>query len=352
MLPNGNVVRPYGWHNPPSAGFLRAFQRCGSGKRGQLQCGNPAWRVLYAGFTMPRFEKWLHAATSNAPSDEIARSALAERLLAVAHYLKKSVGGKDEAEAVHQLRVWTRRAGAALDLFEPGVPKKTGERMEKTLHKLRKAAGDVRDCDVQKDRVKAMDEKLPMARRSLKKCRRKAERQLKRLRRELRKGDRFNLAIEQLLSRITWPKRHSSREAPPFATLCRRQLAPLATGFFRSARLDLSEFKNLHQMRIAGKGLRYALELAVAVIPERIHRQLYEALNELQDRAGEVCDQRAFLDSVKEWLGDAKKRKSQERLKALQRRERQRYEAAHRKFLKWWSEPRRRKFVSLWKKAF
>src|SRR5262249_11688616 len=152
------------------------------------------------------------------------------------------------------------------------------------------------------------------------------------------KGDRFGLETEQLLSRIAWPKRHSSREAPAFATLCRRQLAPLATNFFRRTRTDIGNFKNLHQMRISGKQLRYALELAIAVIPARIHRQLYDALNELQDKAGEVCDRRAFLDAVKEWLDDAKKKKSREQLKALQSREQLRYEVAHRRFLRWWSE--------------
>jgi CHAD domain-containing protein len=301
---------------------------------------------------MPRYEKWLHAAAPDAPSDEIARSALTERLLAVAHYLKNAVGGKDEAEAVHQLRVWTRRAGAALDLFEAGVPEKARKRMGKVLHKLRSAAGDARDCDVQMEQVKAMDPEPPQARRSLKKCRQKAEQRLKRLRKKLRKGNRFSLDIEELLSRIAWPKRHSSREAPPFGTLCRRQFAPLAADFFRHTKFDLSNFKNLHRMRIAGKQLRYALELAVTVIPARVHRQLYDALNELQDRAGAVCDQRAFLESVHEWLEDAKKKKIRERLTAMQSREQRRYEAGHRKFLRWWSESRRRKFVSLWKKAF
>jgi CHAD domain-containing protein len=266
--------------------------------------------------------------------------------------LKKAVGGKDEKEAIHQLRVWTRRAGAALDLFEPGVPDKAGKRMQKTLHKLRRAAGDVRDCDLQLDRVKAMDDEPPKAKRSLKKCQRKARRGLKKVRRKVRKGDWFELEIEQLLGRIAWPKRHSSREAPEFARFCRRQLAPLATDFFRHTRLDLGNFKNLHQMRIAGKHLRYGLELAVTIIPAQVHQRLYEALDELQDRAGEVCDQRAFLESVQDWLDSAKKKKSRERLSNLLRHERRRYEALHRKFLRWCSETRRRKFVSLWKKGF
>src|SRR5262249_17536056 len=153
-------------------------------KGGNYNAGTRHRQCSVAGFIMPRYEKWLHAATPDAPSDEIARSALAERLLAVAHYLKKAVGGKDEAEAVHQLRVWTGGAGSGLDLFEPGVPKKAGKWMAKTLHKLRSAAGDARDCDVQIEQVKEMDPEPPQARRSLKKCRRKAEQRLKRLRRK------------------------------------------------------------------------------------------------------------------------------------------------------------------------
>jgi len=312
----------------------------------------PGSDFALTGTVMPRYEKWLHAASAAAPSDEIARAALAERLLAVAHYLKKAVGGEDETEAIHQLRVWTRRAGAGLDLFEPGVPNKAGKRMQKTLRKLRRAAGGVRDCGLQLNRVKAIDDEPPKVRHSLQKCQQKAELRLKKLRRDVQKDNWFDLEIEQLLSRIAWPKRHSSRQAPAFAMLCRRQLATLGTDFFRQTKLDLGNFKNLHEMRIAGKRLRYALELAVAVIPTRIHQRLYDALNKLQDRAGEVCDQRAFLESIQGWLDDAKKKKSRERLTALLDRERRRYESLHQKFLRWWSEQRRRKLVSLWKKAF
>jgi len=133
--------------------------------------------------------------------------------------------------------------------------------------------------------------------------------------------------------------------------LCRRQLRPLGRDLFQRATLDLRNFKNLHEMRIAGKRLRYALELAVAVIPTRVHKRLYEALNQLQDGAGAVCDERSFLDSTQDWLEAAKKKKSRERLKKLLTQQRRRYDAAHRKFLRFWSQARRRQIESLWKKA-
>src|SRR6476646_9779482 len=97
---------------------------------------------------MPRYEKWLTGASPETPTDRVARRALRMRLRAVAHYLDKSVGGDDEAEHVHQIRVWSRRASAALRLFSPAVPKGAKNRVKKTLRRLRRRAGAIRDCDV------------------------------------------------------------------------------------------------------------------------------------------------------------------------------------------------------------
>src|SRR5262245_28181867 len=104
---------------------------------------------------MPRFQKWLIGPDPAAPCDEVARAALAERLLAVSHFLDKSIGGSHEAGAIHQLRVWTRRTSAALKLFEPAVPGSHRKWMKKTLRKLRRTAGAVRDCDVHLERLQS-----------------------------------------------------------------------------------------------------------------------------------------------------------------------------------------------------
>src|SRR6267142_160044 len=237
---------------------------------------------------MPRFQKWLIGVEPDAPADDVARGALAERLLAVSHFLDKSIGGSDEAEAIHQLRVWTRRAAAALKLFEPALPNSQRKRMTKTLRRLRRRGGAVRDCDVHLERLKNEHADVPeRVLGALKKQRRQARERLKAPRRRLRKDDRFQLQIERLLEAVAWPKRHSSREAPPFASFCRQQLKPLAAEFFKLADADLRDEETLHALRIAGKRLRYALELAPAVMPARIHHQLYESLDEVQDRLGE-----------------------------------------------------------------
>src|SRR5438874_3830494 len=257
---------------------------------------------------MPRFEKWLVGVSPERNADEVGRAAIAERLLAVSHYLDKAIGGSDEAEAIHQLRVWTRRAGAALKLFQPALPQAPRKRMQKWLRRLRRAGGAVRDCDVYLERLEK--ESSGAGRRlvkSLRRQRREARQKLKVLRRRLLKEDRFQTQIARLLERVAWPKRHSSRDAPSFAAFCRQQLAPLGAEFFDLADADLSDDATLHALRIAGKRLRYALELAPAAIEPGVHQQLYERLDEVQDRLGEVVDGQAAIDRLRDWLKEAKK---------------------------------------------
>jgi CHAD domain-containing protein len=300
---------------------------------------------------MPRYEKWLAGARPEQPADEVARAAIAERLLAVGHYLDKAIGSSDEAEAIHQLRVWTRRAAASLKLFEPALPKTPRKRMQKKLRKLRHAGGAVRDCDVYLERLEK--ESSGAARRlakSLRQERRKARQQLKALRRRLLKGDHFQTQIATLLERVAWPKRHSSRDAPPFAAFCRQQLAPQGGKFFDLADADLNDDETLHALRIAGKRLRYALELAPTAIEPAVHRQLYERLDEAQDRLGEVVDQLAAIDRLRDWLDEAQK-KHRDKLRALLSREQQRLDRLRQKLIRWWSPARRQRFRKLWQRA-
>ena len=56
--------------------------------------------------------------------------------------------GRKNAERVHQLRVATRRAAAALDLYHDFVPRKIAKKMDARLKRIRRTAGDIRDCDM------------------------------------------------------------------------------------------------------------------------------------------------------------------------------------------------------------
>jgi CHAD domain-containing protein len=301
---------------------------------------------------MPRFQKWLTAAQPDAPADEVARLALAERLLAVSYYLDEALGGSDEAEAIHQLRVWTRRAATALALFRPALKRGPRQRIKKALRKIRRRAGAIRDCDVYLQRVQAEPSGVPdsiIA--ALKRDRRAARQEFKRWRRRLRHDDQFARHVQRLLTQISWPKQHSSRDAPLFGPFCRQQLAPLADEFFTLSAAGLDDDQALHALRIAGKRLRYALELAPTAMPADVHRQLYERLDELQDRLGEVVDQRAALDHVCDWLKSAQKKRDRRLLSELQRREEKRLESLRTRLARWWSADRLAQLRQLWQQS-
>jgi CHAD domain-containing protein len=79
-------------------------------------------------------------------------SASAERVVAVraAEVFEHSEGVLDieDTEALHDMRVATRRLRAALEVFEPCFPRKRHRRALKRVKKLADALGERRDRDV------------------------------------------------------------------------------------------------------------------------------------------------------------------------------------------------------------
>src|SRR5262245_46040623 len=69
--------------------------------------------------------KWIPDLKATTPLVDAARHVLTVRLDTVRHYLPLALHEADEdTEHVHQLRVGTRRAGAALRIFKPCLPQK------------------------------------------------------------------------------------------------------------------------------------------------------------------------------------------------------------------------------------
>jgi CHAD domain-containing protein len=99
--------------------------------------------------TTAQFDKWiLHVEPDDRTSDVVART-LASRLVAVQHYLPLAAEkAEEDAEYVHELRVWTRRAAAALNLYAHFLPLRRLRRAKRQLKRLRRAAKDARDYDV------------------------------------------------------------------------------------------------------------------------------------------------------------------------------------------------------------
>src|SRR5439155_18737121 len=93
--------------------------------------------------------KWITDLTACTPLEDAARRVLTVRLEVVHDYLPLALHRwTEDIEYVHQLRVGTRRGGAALAIFEPCLPRKVFRRLRKRLKKIRRAAGEARDWDV------------------------------------------------------------------------------------------------------------------------------------------------------------------------------------------------------------
>lgn len=306
---------------------------------------------------MPRLEKWLTAVGPDAPITRAARKALKVRLAAVEHFLKQAgqVSGQadDDAEAVHQLRIWTRRATAALRLFDDVLPRRTAKWLKRKLRSIRRTAGEARDCDVLAERLESGDlPGLAPTAVHLRVRRKRAEKQLAKSYKSLIRGKRFCRKSDKLLGKIG--RREKSRKSPgqpKFGPWCRAQLRPLAEVFFELAAGDLSKDARLHELRLAGKRLRYALELAPAALPAATHRRLYDELSDLQDRLGQVCDQIVAAGRLKEWHDEARDDEVRKELRTAQGEQRKQLASSKQRFLRWWSPKRRESLRKSWERA-
>jgi steroid delta-isomerase-like uncharacterized protein len=224
-------------------------------------------------------EKWVSASFDEAAA-AVAVRALDGRLAAVLRCLKQVRRFPDEPRHVHQLRVWCRRADAALDLFGPLLPARRAKRLRSRLKQLRRAAGDVRDLDVLAPRVLAITgEPLSKKYRS-----RRAAAMTKLLRHTTRRdGRRLKRRAIRVLTRVT-PREER------FGEFARDRLRTVADAFFAADPPPDARPEGLHAFRIRGKALRYAVELVAAVLPPAVREEAYPLLGTIQETLGTAND--------------------------------------------------------------
>jgi CHAD domain-containing protein len=67
----------------------------------------------------------------------------------------------EDIEAIHQMRVWSRRSRAALDIFHACFPGKAFARLEREVKQVTRALGAARDLDVMIEGLTKRAEALP-----------------------------------------------------------------------------------------------------------------------------------------------------------------------------------------------
>jgi CHAD domain-containing protein len=239
--------------------------------------------------------KWIASLDASTPVADAARRVLTVRLEVVRDYLGLALREPDkDVEYVHQLRVGTRRAGAAVEIFSVCLPNKTYKAARKRLKRLRRAAGEARDWDVFMMTLAEAGQ-----------------------RRNNRRQAGFDFLTGYAVSRRTTAQTHLEEASPdyPFAfdrflgdtiaavdelpdqthtrtllDLAAPLLMTLLGDLERAAGADLTDYSRLHRVRILGKRLRYAMEIFAPCFPPQFRSVFYPAVEEMQDILGRAND--------------------------------------------------------------
>lgn len=239
--------------------------------------------------------KWIGGLTPAIPVAEAAGAVLTARFAVVRHYLPLAVEQPyEDAEHVHQLRVGTRRAGAALRVFRDVLPQKPFKATRRALRTLRRAAGDARDWDVF---LASLPDAKPFAAAAGKPAldfltgyafgeRNAAQDGLRSAAADA--GPLFTELSTDLPNRARAP--HEGNPPTNFGALAINQLAALFREFTAGVEANPTEPERLHALRIGAKRLRYAIEIFADCFPPAMKEDVYPAVERVQELLGDVQD--------------------------------------------------------------
>lgn len=226
--------------------------------------------------------------------------------------LSRSLVGarKGDVEQLHQARVATRRLREALPLVAPGA---RGRKMERTVRRLTRALGPVRELDVALLTLDELEKSGDVPASALAKLRQVIRTERLRLHREMRHTvERVDLdKLKKRAARAAHKGRsrlEGGRVADPKRLADARQRAArraerLQAAIENAAGIYLPD--RLHEVRIALKKLRYALELTNELSGSRATARV-RTLKEAQDLLGRMNDLEVLIARVRGVQGSSR----------------------------------------------
>jgi CHAD domain-containing protein len=250
--------------------------------------------------------------------------------------------GANAQEAVHDLRVSTRRATAALEFMRGVVRNKFRRETVKRLKTICRYAGRVRDLDVMIERIRTHCE--GEAKPLMESIQRNREVMHTKLKASLHGIDsRWLLHPHDNLSILKrdLPKRLLDGS---FKSWAHRRFTKLAKRFLQISKHTCRTPRSLHRLRIHVKELRYGLELLTPVDPEIALSSVYSRLQELQQLLGKINDSKVWCKTIKEYQGDSRDDLFSRFVKRQSRKQFQQRIAYVAQFESLWSKAERAKF--------
>lgn len=288
---------------------------------------------------MAPLSKWIDGILADSSVADAARLSLEARLAAVNYWLPFAARQvDDDIEKVHQLRVSTRRAGAAVRLYRNWLPRKSSRWLKKRLRKIRRAAGEARDFDVLATRLERElgDEavellKLVAAKRAA------VQPKIAGVADGCHRKDKLRRHVDRVLAGIRPRGADARRLNPSFRDWAAARLRLSTDRFFAVSPSDSAEIKQLHRFRIAGKRLRYTMELLAPAFGPELRDEHYRSIEQLQDLLGRVNDSvngRTQLGELRDATDDPQLLALVDRLAAGQDA---RFHAVVAEFYNWWT---------------
>jgi CHAD domain-containing protein len=296
--------------------------------------------------------RWIRLKSPQEKVHRVGARMLRSRLEAIAHYLPLAAKNSAEnVEYVHQLRVWTRRADAAVDLCRDLLPKSDRRGLSGQLDMLRDAAGTARDADVLRDRIARLKPGLGREHllADIERRRRDAQGPLVEANEKLERGQRVLKLLKKVTKRLE-KQRNKKPFRSRFRNWSRKQLRSLVKRFIRRGQADLTELAQLHNFRIAGKRLRYGLELVWGALDKRARKRAYKQLDRLQMQLGSINDTGNLIVEIEQALKAAKKRALQTQLRRLLTAERRGLTTAQEVWAESWSGKKARRLERMLKR--
>lgn len=212
----------------------------------------------------------------------------------------------DDPATIHDLRVGSRRLQQALRVIHPASKAPKNKKVLRVLRQVRQALGPCRNLDVNLELIKekhqhaggaavqrawgAVQEELEAKRGPL----------LEVARRETARHDLFGFIARAQALIVA-----ADRDADPLdllETVIAKSLQAWQEAF--ASATEQRDGVHLHELRIAGKRLRYRVEL-LAELGANEAKPLVQALKKLQNALGEWHDRSALIDGVAAFIGRA-----------------------------------------------
>ncbi|MBI2427579.1 MAG: CHAD domain-containing protein [Ignavibacteriales bacterium] len=220
---------------------------------------------------------------------------------------------RNDADAIHDMRVATRRFHAAALIFSDCLPTASLRKCERQVRKLRKSVGTVRDCDVQRQFVeRLLNRSLPRRYRSglerlALRLKQKRERQTSEIEIAINNFEKHGIVgVMQHTLSAPLPRRR--------LPLTLRQRAAREIVVHLSSVLVFEQYTHqpsavvqLHQMRIAAKRLRYVMEIFNPVYSGKL-KPFINTVRSIQDSLGNMHDCVVWLQTIPGFLEKERRR--------------------------------------------